>query len=114
MGIVMFGREHDQPGILVEPKPAFAIDIEDQKQLVGFRNKLWSVKAAPVGESRHLSSCLSRSIVEEANKVAPTFSRIFKEMILVTSATKPLARTGKGTVMKKMSLKAYDEEIEAL
>ncbi|KAG6852049.1 nonribosomal peptide synthetase, partial [Blastosporella zonata] len=55
-----------------------------------------------------------RSVIEEANKVAPTFSRIFKEMILITSRDKPLPRTGKGTVMRKMALKAYNEEIEGL
>ncbi|KAF8054252.1 putative aminoadipate reductase [Lyophyllum atratum] len=95
MGTVMFGREHDQPGILIEPKAEHAIDITDQAQLADLRNKLWSV-------------------MEEANKVAPTFSRIFKEMILVTHREKPLPRTGKGTVMRKMALRAYDDEIEAL
>ncbi|RDB20739.1 Non-canonical non-ribosomal peptide synthetase FUB8 [Hypsizygus marmoreus] len=95
MGTVIFGRGHDQPGILIEPKPEYAIDVDDQVQLAALRNKLWSV-------------------IEEANKVAPAFSRIFKEMILITKKDKPLPRTGKGTVMRKMALKAYDEEIEAL
>lgn len=57
---------------------------------------------------------MTRPVIEEANKMAPAFSRIFKEMILITSKTKPLPRTGKGTVMRKMGLKIYDEEIEAL
>ncbi|GLB38113.1 putative acetyl-CoA synthetase-like protein [Lyophyllum shimeji] len=95
MGTVMFGREHDQPGILIEPKAEHAIDVQDQVQLAELRNKLWSV-------------------IEEANRAAPAFSRIFKEMILVTARDQPLPRTGKGTVMRKMALKAYDAEIEAL
>ncbi|KAG6878934.1 putative NRPS-like protein biosynthetic cluster [Termitomyces sp. T32_za158] len=95
MGTVIFGRAHDQPGILIEPKEQYAIDIADQTQFAKFRNTLWSV-------------------IEEANKVAPAFSRIFKEMILVTSKGKPLPRTGKGTVMRKLALKAYDNEIEKL
>ncbi|KAG6906942.1 putative NRPS-like protein biosynthetic cluster [Tephrocybe rancida] len=95
MGTVIFGRDHDQPGILIEPKAEHTIDIADQTQVAELRNKLWSV-------------------IEEANKVAPTFSRIFKEMILITSRDKPLPRTGKGTVMRKMALKAYDDEIEGL
>jgi hypothetical protein len=55
-----------------------------------------------------------RPQIEEANKEAPAFSRIFKEMILVTSSEKPLLRTGKGTVAKKATVKLYDEEISAL
>ena len=43
MGVVIFGRNHDQPGILVEPKPPYAIDVEDEKQVVKFRNLIWYV-----------------------------------------------------------------------
>jgi hypothetical protein len=57
---------------------------------------------------------LPRPVIEEANRLAPAFSRIFKEMILITSTEKPLARTGKGTVMRAAALKLYDAEIEAL
>lgn len=39
----MFGREHDQAGILVEPSQGHAIDLNDAKQLSEFRNKLWFV-----------------------------------------------------------------------
>lgn len=52
--------------------------------------------------------------MEEANKPAPTFARIFKEMILVTDPAKPMARAGKGTVIRKMVLAAYEKEIEEL
>ncbi|KAG5350707.1 hypothetical protein C0989_009601 [Termitomyces sp. Mn162] len=95
MGAIIFGRTHDQPGILIEPKAQYAIDITDQTQVAELRNHLWSV-------------------IEEANRIAPAFSRIFKEMILFTSKDKPLPRAGKGTVMRKMALKTYDDEIEGL
>jgi hypothetical protein len=55
-----------------------------------------------------------RPIIENANRVAPAFSKLFKEMILITSEEKPLPRAGKGTVMRKLSLQVYNEEIEAL
>lgn len=35
-------------------------------------------------------------------------------MILVASPGKPLPRAGKGTVMRKAALKAYEAEIEQL
>ncbi|KAG6878054.1 putative NRPS-like protein biosynthetic cluster [Termitomyces sp. T159_Od127] len=95
MGNIIFGRAHGQPGILIEPKDQYAIDIADQTQVARLRNTLWSV-------------------IEEANKVAPAHSRIFKEMILITSKSKPLPRAGKGSIMRKLALKAYDVEIEKL
>ncbi|KDR79161.1 hypothetical protein GALMADRAFT_277673 [Galerina marginata CBS 339.88] len=95
MGVVIFGREHDQPGVLIELKPTYATDPSIEAELIKGRNLIWP-------------------IVEEANRVAPSFSRIFKELILITSPNKPLPRAGKGTVMRKAALAAYHEEIEAL
>ncbi|KAG9308660.1 putative aminoadipate reductase [Chiua virens] len=47
------------------------IDVTDDERVAEFRNKIWRD-------------------VEEANKVAPAFSRVFKEMILVTNKEKPM------------------------
>jgi hypothetical protein len=55
-----------------------------------------------------------RALVERANAVVPQYSRILKDMILFTSADKPLPRTLKGTVMRKLALKRYEEEIERM
>ena len=44
----------------------------------------------------------------------PSFSKIYKEMILVTDKTRPLPRAGKGTLMRKAVLKEYHNEIETL
>jgi len=55
-----------------------------------------------------------RPEIEEVNKEAPAFSRIFKEMIIVTHRDKPMLRAGKGTVNKKATVKLYEEEINAL
>ncbi|KAI6102822.1 putative aminoadipate reductase [Pisolithus sp. B1] len=94
-GVCMFGRGRSQIGVLVEPRPQYAVDVEDEKQVAEFRNLIWPV-------------------VEEANKDAPNFSRIFKEMILVTSRDKPMSRAGKGTVTKKATMSLYESEIDAL
>jgi hypothetical protein len=53
-------------------------------------------------------------VVEETNLTAPAFSRIFKEMILITDKDKPILRTPKGTLQKKATVKAYETEIDAL
>jgi len=57
-------------------------------------------------------SLFYRSIVDEANKVAPAFSKIFKEMRLISSPDKPLPQAGKGTTMRKATLSLYDQEID--
>jgi phage antirepressor YoqD-like protein len=43
MGAIVFGQAHDQPGILIEPKAEYAIDVGDEDQLIKFRNLLWLV-----------------------------------------------------------------------
>ncbi|EGO00041.1 hypothetical protein SERLA73DRAFT_122132 [Serpula lacrymans var. lacrymans S7.3] len=92
-GVVMFGRARSQVGVLVEA--ISDVDVTDTKAVEEFRNKVWPD-------------------VEAANKDAPAFSRIFKEMILITSPSKPMVRVAKGTVSKKATIKAYEEEINAL
>ncbi|KAF8971819.1 acetyl-CoA synthetase-like protein [Flammula alnicola] len=94
-GVVMFGHAHDQPGVLIEPTAPYEIDAEDMEQVARFRNLVWPV-------------------IDNANNIAPAFSKIFKEMIVVTGRTKPLVRAGKGTVLRKASLNLYTKEIEAL
>ncbi|KAG1853286.1 acetyl-CoA synthetase-like protein [Suillus tomentosus] len=94
-GAVIFGRERNQVGILIEPRAGCEIDVDDEKQLAEFRNRVWPD-------------------IEKANKEAPAFSRIFKEMILVTRSKKPMFRAGKETVIKKATVKLYEEEINAL
>ncbi|KAH0833866.1 putative nonribosomal peptide synthetase [Lanmaoa asiatica] len=95
-GVCMFGRGRNQTGVLVEPTPEYAIDVTDDNQVAEFRNEIWCVG------------------FEQANKEAPAFSRIFKEMILVTSREKPMLRAGKGTVIKKATMALYEPEIDAL
>ncbi|KAG1744621.1 putative aminoadipate reductase [Suillus paluster] len=85
-GTVMFGRGRNH---------GHEIDVDDEKQLAEFRNRVWPD-------------------IEEANQEAPTFSRIFKEMVLVTRSEKPMLRAGKGTVTKKATVKWYEEEINTL
>jgi len=40
-GVCMFGRGHNQTGVLVEPRPEFAVDVKDEKQVAAFRNLIW-------------------------------------------------------------------------
>lgn len=57
---------------------------------------------------------MSRPVIEEANHSAPTFARLFKEMIIVTDPAKPLPRAAKGTVIRKQAIGLYGKEIADL
>ncbi|KAG2133352.1 putative aminoadipate reductase [Suillus clintonianus] len=94
-GAVIFGRGRSQVGILIEPRAGHEIDVDDEAQVSEFRNRVWPE-------------------IEEANRAGPAFSRIFKEMVLVTRREKPMPRAGKGTVTKKAASQLYEEEINAL
>ncbi len=45
IGTLMFGREREQAGLLVEPHPERVIDPNDEGALAEFRNKIWYVLA---------------------------------------------------------------------
>ncbi|KAG6916589.1 putative NRPS-like protein biosynthetic cluster [Tephrocybe rancida] len=92
---IVFGRARNQTGVLIELRTPPDIDLRDQSQLARLRNKIWPS-------------------IEEANKEAPTFSRIYKEMILFTMKDKPLPRSIKATVLRKAALILYEAEINAL
>jgi len=38
---IIFGRGQFHAGVIIDPRPEFAIDPEDQTQLDGFRDKIW-------------------------------------------------------------------------
>ncbi|KAJ7360820.1 putative aminoadipate reductase [Mycena albidolilacea] len=94
-GAIMFGRERNQVGVLIEPNPQYKLDPSDEQQVARFRNTIWPV-------------------IEEANENAPAFARIYKEMILVTQSERPMLRAPKGTVIKKSTLALYKQEVEEL
>ena len=43
MGTVMFGRERDQPGVLIELEPKYAVDVNNEQEVIKARNLVWSV-----------------------------------------------------------------------
>ncbi|KAI9459305.1 acetyl-CoA synthetase-like protein [Russula earlei] len=95
LSAVMFGRGKFQNGVLIDPKPEFAFDPTDEAKLESFRQLIWST-------------------VERLNTYAPQHSRLFKEMIIVASPSKPFVYTAKMTARRQAILKAYDTEINAL
>ncbi|TFK94521.1 acetyl-CoA synthetase-like protein [Polyporus arcularius HHB13444] len=92
---VMFGRGKFQNGVLIEPTEDYVFDPKDTAKLEAYRNKIWPT-------------------IERVNEYAPQHSRIFKEMITVTSPSKPFQFTVKGLPRRNIILQEYHDEIEAL
>ncbi|TFK21446.1 acetyl-CoA synthetase-like protein [Coprinopsis marcescibilis] len=95
LAALVFGHNQFQAGILVAPRPYYAIDPTDESKLAEFRNKIWPT-------------------VQKVNAFAPQHSRIFKEMIIVMSPSKPFTYTGKGTPRRQAVLTEYEGEIRQL
>ncbi|KAI0750819.1 acetyl-CoA synthetase-like protein [Daedaleopsis nitida] len=92
---IMFGMGKFQNGVLIEPESEYTFDPRDITKLQEFRNQIWQT-------------------IERANAVAPQHSRLFKEMVMVVSPSKPFTYNIKGYPRRKAILKEYHEEIEAL
>ncbi|KAJ5805816.1 acetyl-CoA synthetase-like protein [Penicillium pulvis] len=93
--IIYFGRGRFYNGILVQPSSGQEIDVTDDADVAKYRNAIWPS-------------------VSQANDIAPTHSRIFKEMILIASREKPLPLTPKGTISRPRALELYANEIDAI
>jgi long-subunit acyl-CoA synthetase (AMP-forming) len=85
---IIFGRGRDHIGVLIEP-------ITYSQDTNAFIDAIWPT-------------------VEAATASSPEFSRIFKHMILVIRQDKPVLRADKGTLKKKATIAAYNQEIDAL
>ena len=52
--------------------------------------------------------------VDRLNSVMPSYGRVAKSMILIADASKPFARAGKGTIIRKLTIAAYQAELQSL
>ncbi|KAH9895864.1 hypothetical protein C8Q73DRAFT_729156 [Cubamyces lactineus] len=92
---LIFGHGRFQNGVLIEPAVGHTIDPDTVQELERFRNEIWPS-------------------IQRANEFAPQHSRIFKEMILVASPSKPFQYNVKGLLRRKFILSDYEPEINAL
>ncbi|KAJ2919461.1 hypothetical protein MD484_g949, partial [Candolleomyces efflorescens] len=90
---IVFGRGRFQAGVLVEPA-----SLGEGGEIHGkeaFIDEIWSQ-------------------IEEANQFAPSHSRIFKDMVMISSPEKPFQYTAKGSPRRQVITDIYEKEIGAL
>jgi hypothetical protein len=71
---------------------------------------LLEAKEAGIGKEDLLASVWP--VIEEAHLLIPAHARVLKQLIVVASMEKLLARSVKGTLVRKLSLKLYELEIQ--
>ena len=88
---IVIGTGRFQAGLLLDPVEE-TLDEDEQSQLL---ERVWP-------------------LVEEANSNTVAHGRINRNLIIFAKPEKPLLRTAKGSVRKKLSLELYSEEIDKL
>ncbi|THG97397.1 hypothetical protein EW026_g4592 [Hermanssonia centrifuga] len=92
---VMFGRGRFNTGVIIEPKPEFRLDPSDSEKVSQFWKDIWPT-------------------VDRMNNYAPQHSRLFREMILIASPSKPFMYTAKNNPRRHAIINQYEAEIEAV
>lgn len=91
--VLMTGTRRHNTGLLIEPITHDRLGSAAEK--ADFIDRLWPM-------------------VQEANQLYQTDSRIPKSRIMFTNPQKPMSRAGKGTVQRRATMEAYAEEVDAM
>ncbi|KAF7797380.1 hypothetical protein EIP86_008575 [Pleurotus ostreatoroseus] len=90
---LLFGRGHYEIGVLINPSNGVSIPENDEVKRAEYIASIWPV-------------------IEKANTVAPKYANIQRKRIVLTSSSKPLEYTPKGTPRRAVCLSLYAAEIE--
>ncbi|KAK5991668.1 Non-canonical non-ribosomal peptide synthetase FUB8-like protein [Cladobotryum mycophilum] len=87
-GGLIAGQGRPGPILIVEPKPG-VYDGNPEP----FIDRIWQT-------------------VQEANKIAPPYAKIHRSMVLITHPEKPFLRAPKGSIVRKLTVQSYADEID--
>jgi acyl carrier protein len=90
-GALVVGQARFQTGLLLEPVWT-ALTTNDWETFI---DNVWP-------------------LVEEANSEVPTYARIYKSRLAIATQDKPFVKTGKCSIIRRMTLVQYEREIDAL
>lgn len=90
-GVIICGTGHFQSSLLVETAEPLTDDLERERLL----EEIWP-------------------FIEKANKQSPSHGRIQRDMVIFTTADKPMARAGKGTVQRHATVQLYKANLDNL
>ncbi|RXW20332.1 hypothetical protein EST38_g5522 [Candolleomyces aberdarensis] len=106
---IVFGRGRFQAGVLVEPS---SLGGDGNFAREAFIDEIWQVISLLPFHSPFPQPSWPQ--IEEANRIAPSHSRIFKEMVILSSPGKPFQYTAKGSPRRQVVIDMYEKEINDL
>ena len=90
---LLVGTERPQAALLLEMKQGTPLETPQQWEEVFLR--LWP-------------------LVEEANKMCPEYARLTRELTMILSPAKRMARGAKGTVQRSVTVGLYEKELDLM
>lgn len=90
-GALIVGQGKSEPLLIVEPKPGA---YEAGSSQSAFIEKIWPT-------------------IDDANKIAPRYAKIDRSRVLLADPERPFIRAPKGSIVRKLTTKAYAKDIEA-
>lgn len=90
MGALVAGSHQFRLCLLVELRPEFLPKSDEEREKI--LDEMWPT-------------------IAEANKSAPKFGRVPRELVLFASAAKPFSRSSKGSVQRRLTIAAHEAEI---
>ncbi|KAG0151603.1 hypothetical protein CROQUDRAFT_36660 [Cronartium quercuum f. sp. fusiforme G11] len=95
-GALMFGRGKPANGVIIEPEDGFLVDVMDREAVDRYIDLIWPS-------------------IEEANKFAPSHSRLTRDLIMVIDPrVTPLPKTSKGQIARVKTLEILAKQIEEI
>ncbi|GAW14253.1 hypothetical protein ANO14919_036530 [Xylariales sp. No.14919] len=92
-GALVAGSHRFRLCLLIELKPEWTPKSDKERQNI--LDELWPT-------------------INEANKASPRFGQVPRELVTFTSLDKPFSRASKGTIQRRLSIAAYEKEIDTL
>ncbi|KEP48049.1 putative acetyl-CoA synthetase-like protein [Rhizoctonia solani 123E] len=92
---VMFGRERNQTGVLIELEESASTLYQTKEGRAKAMEQIWP-------------------FIERANQTSPSHSRLDKQTVIIVDPARSLPRTPKGTVPRSAALKLYAHDIEEM
>ncbi|KAI1778529.1 acetyl-CoA synthetase-like protein [Hypoxylon cercidicola] len=89
-GAIVVGNRRNYTALLIEPKSSLSLDESGRAKLL---QEIWL-------------------LIEKSNFLIAGQGRIQQGKVICSVPSKPFARTGKGTIIRKLSEAAYQDEIE--
>lgn len=88
---LLVGTGRPQAALLLEMRQGTPLDTAQQREEV--LSRLWP-------------------LVEEVNRMCPTYAKMTKDLTLILSPGKPMARAAKGTVQRQATVVLYEKELD--